>query len=70
MVDSQINRADMWPWLATVYTVLGVVGLWALKAVRSGGWSPRCVRAATALRARAGCTARTGPTLIPGLTSG
>jgi S-DNA-T family DNA segregation ATPase FtsK/SpoIIIE len=39
LVDSQINRADMWPWLATVYTVLGVlgvVGLWALKAVPIG----------------------------------
>jgi len=40
LVDSQVSRADMWPWLATVYTVLGVAGviaLWALKAVRSDG---------------------------------
>jgi S-DNA-T family DNA segregation ATPase FtsK/SpoIIIE len=39
LVDSQINRADMWPWLATIYTVLGVagvVGLWVLKAVPIG----------------------------------
>jgi S-DNA-T family DNA segregation ATPase FtsK/SpoIIIE len=35
LVDSQMSRADMWPWLATVYTVLGVlpaVGIWVLKA--------------------------------------
>ena len=39
LVDSQVGRADMWPWLATVYTVLGVagvVGLWVLKAVPLG----------------------------------
>jgi S-DNA-T family DNA segregation ATPase FtsK/SpoIIIE len=39
LVDSQVTRADMWPWLATVYTVLGVagvVGLWVLKAVPVG----------------------------------
>jgi S-DNA-T family DNA segregation ATPase FtsK/SpoIIIE len=39
LVDSQVSRADMWPWLATVYTVLGilgVVGLWVLKAVPIG----------------------------------
>ena len=39
LVDSQVKRADMWPWLATVYTVLGVagvVGLWVLKAVPLG----------------------------------
>jgi S-DNA-T family DNA segregation ATPase FtsK/SpoIIIE len=39
LVDSQVSRVDMWPWLATVYTVLGVagvVGLWVLKAVPIG----------------------------------
>jgi S-DNA-T family DNA segregation ATPase FtsK/SpoIIIE len=39
LVDSQVNRADMWPWLATVYAVLGVagvVGLWVLKAMPIG----------------------------------
>jgi S-DNA-T family DNA segregation ATPase FtsK/SpoIIIE len=39
LVDSQVKRADMWPWLATVYTVLGVagvVGLWVLKAAPLG----------------------------------
>jgi DNA segregation ATPase FtsK/SpoIIIE, S-DNA-T family len=39
LVDSQVSRADMWPWLAEVYTVLGVagvVGLWVLKAVPLG----------------------------------
>jgi S-DNA-T family DNA segregation ATPase FtsK/SpoIIIE len=40
LVDSQVTQADMWPWLATVYTVLGVagvVGLWVLK-VAPLGW--------------------------------
>ena len=39
LVDSQVSRADMWPWLATVYTVLGVAGvagLWVLKAAPLG----------------------------------
>jgi S-DNA-T family DNA segregation ATPase FtsK/SpoIIIE len=39
LIDSQMSRADMWPWLAEVYTVLGVlgvVGLWVLKAVPLG----------------------------------
>ncbi len=39
LVDCQVKRADMWPWLATVYTVLGmagVVGLLVLKAVPLG----------------------------------
>ncbi|MFY9807826.1 MAG: hypothetical protein WAK86_11255, partial [Pseudonocardiaceae bacterium] len=39
MVDSQVNRADMWPWLATIYTVLGVagvVGLWLVKTAPIG----------------------------------
>jgi DNA segregation ATPase FtsK/SpoIIIE, S-DNA-T family len=39
LVDSQVPRAEMWPWLASVYTVLGVlavVGLWVLKAVPLG----------------------------------
>ena len=39
LVDSRVARADMWAWLATVYTVLGVlgvVGLWVLKAVPIG----------------------------------
>jgi S-DNA-T family DNA segregation ATPase FtsK/SpoIIIE len=39
LVDSQVDRANMWPWLATVYTVLGVagvVGMWVLKAVPIG----------------------------------
>lgn len=39
LIDSQVSRAEMWPWLATVYTVLGVlavVGIWVLKAVPLG----------------------------------
>jgi S-DNA-T family DNA segregation ATPase FtsK/SpoIIIE len=39
LVDSQVDRAAMWPWLAGVYTVLGVtgaVGVWALKAAPLG----------------------------------
>lgn len=39
LIDSQVSRADMWPWLATVYAVLGVAGvvlIWALKAVPVG----------------------------------
>ncbi|MGH3672502.1 MAG: hypothetical protein ACRDSH_18010 [Pseudonocardiaceae bacterium] len=39
LIDSQVSRAEMWPWLATVYTVLGITGLvliWALKAVPVG----------------------------------
>jgi S-DNA-T family DNA segregation ATPase FtsK/SpoIIIE len=39
LIDSQVPRAQMWPWLASVYVVLGglgVVGLWVLKAVPIG----------------------------------
>jgi DNA segregation ATPase FtsK/SpoIIIE, S-DNA-T family len=39
LVDSHVARADMWPWLATVYTVLGVLGIvltWVLKTVPIG----------------------------------
>ncbi|MGH3570887.1 MAG: hypothetical protein ACRDUW_03515 [Pseudonocardiaceae bacterium] len=39
LVDAQVPRADMWPWLASVYTVLGalaVVGVWVLKAAPLG----------------------------------
>ncbi|MBV9060873.1 MAG: hypothetical protein JOZ09_17215 [Pseudonocardiales bacterium] len=39
LIDSQIPRAEMWPWLATVYTVFGVlavVSIWVLKAVPLG----------------------------------
>ena len=39
LVDSQVPRAEMWPWLATVYTVLGVlaaVGVGVLKAAPLG----------------------------------
>jgi DNA segregation ATPase FtsK/SpoIIIE, S-DNA-T family len=39
LVDSQVPRADMWPWLAEVYTVLGMVGavlVWVGKAVPIG----------------------------------
>ncbi|MGH3873499.1 MAG: hypothetical protein ACRDSR_18645 [Pseudonocardiaceae bacterium] len=39
LVDSQVARADMWPWLVTVYTVLGVAGAvlaWACKALPVG----------------------------------
>ena len=39
LVDAQVPRAEMWPWLASVYTVLGalaVVGVWVLKAAPLG----------------------------------
>lgn len=39
LIDSQVSRADMWPWLAEVYTVLGAAGVvltWTLKAVPVG----------------------------------
>ena len=39
LIDSQVSRAEMWPWLAGVYTVLGVLGaaaLWVLKALPLG----------------------------------
>jgi S-DNA-T family DNA segregation ATPase FtsK/SpoIIIE len=39
LIDARAARVDMWPWLATVYTVLGVVGAvlpWLLKAVPVG----------------------------------
>lgn len=39
LVDSQVPRADMWPWLASVYAVLGVLGVvltWVLKTVPLG----------------------------------
>jgi hypothetical protein len=39
LIDSQVSRADMWPWLASVYTVLsalGVVVVWMLKAMLLG----------------------------------
>jgi S-DNA-T family DNA segregation ATPase FtsK/SpoIIIE len=39
LIDSQVSRAQMWPWLASVYVVLGVLGVvgpWLLKAVPLG----------------------------------
>jgi S-DNA-T family DNA segregation ATPase FtsK/SpoIIIE len=39
LIDSQVSRSEMWPWLAGVYTVLGVLGavaLWVLKALPLG----------------------------------
>ncbi|MGB6164407.1 MAG: hypothetical protein WCF33_00715 [Pseudonocardiaceae bacterium] len=39
LVDSQVPRAEMWPWLAGVYTVIGVadaVLVWVCKAVPIG----------------------------------
>jgi S-DNA-T family DNA segregation ATPase FtsK/SpoIIIE len=39
LINTRVARADMWPWLATVYTVLGVTGAvltWILKAVPIG----------------------------------
>jgi S-DNA-T family DNA segregation ATPase FtsK/SpoIIIE len=39
LIDAQVPRASMWPWLASVYTVLGVLALvlpWLLKAVPLG----------------------------------
>ncbi len=39
LIDSQVPRSEMWPWLANVYTVLGVlavVSIWVLKAVPLG----------------------------------
>jgi S-DNA-T family DNA segregation ATPase FtsK/SpoIIIE len=39
LIDSQVPRADMWPWLADLYTVLGMlaaVGLGVLKAAPLG----------------------------------
>jgi S-DNA-T family DNA segregation ATPase FtsK/SpoIIIE len=39
LVDSQMDRSAMWPWLASVYTVLGITGavlVWALKAAPLG----------------------------------
>lgn len=39
ITDARMPRADMWPWLAEVYTVLGVTGMvlsWVVKAVPVG----------------------------------
>jgi len=39
IVNSQVDRADMWPWLAGLYTTLGVLGavlVWVFKAVPVG----------------------------------
>ncbi|MBV9030856.1 MAG: hypothetical protein JO364_11255 [Pseudonocardiales bacterium] len=39
LIDAQVPRAEMWPWLATLYTVLGVLaalGAWLLKAAPMG----------------------------------
>jgi DNA segregation ATPase FtsK/SpoIIIE, S-DNA-T family len=39
LIDAQVPRTQMWPWLASVYTVLGmlgIAGLWLLKAVPIG----------------------------------
>ncbi|MBV9650077.1 MAG: hypothetical protein JO296_08060 [Pseudonocardiales bacterium] len=39
IIDARVPRADMWPWLAEVYTVLGVTGMvlrWVVKAVPVG----------------------------------
>ncbi len=39
LIGSQVSRAEMWPWLATVYTVLGITGVvltWVCKAVPVG----------------------------------
>ena len=52
----------MWPWLASVYMVLGVprgsAACGCSRRCRSAGWSPRSGRAATAPPARAGWFAR------------
>jgi S-DNA-T family DNA segregation ATPase FtsK/SpoIIIE len=40
LIDAQVPRAQMWPWLASLYTVLGVLavlGVWLLK-VAPVGW--------------------------------
>ena len=39
LINTRVARADMWPWLATLYTVLGVTGAvltWILEAVPIG----------------------------------
>jgi S-DNA-T family DNA segregation ATPase FtsK/SpoIIIE len=39
LIDSQVPRADMWPWLAGIYTVIGVLGVavvWVCKAMPVG----------------------------------
>jgi len=39
LIDSQVSRADMWPWLAGVYTVIGLLGVvvvWVCKAMPVG----------------------------------
>lgn len=39
LIDSQVARSDMWPWLASVYTALSAVGVvltWVLKALPVG----------------------------------
>jgi S-DNA-T family DNA segregation ATPase FtsK/SpoIIIE len=39
LIDAQVPHEEMWPWLATLYTVLGVVaalGSWLLKAAPMG----------------------------------
>jgi DNA segregation ATPase FtsK/SpoIIIE, S-DNA-T family len=40
IVNANVDRADMWPWLAGVYTVLGVLGalLWWLLTAAPVGW--------------------------------
>jgi DNA segregation ATPase FtsK/SpoIIIE, S-DNA-T family len=39
LIDAHVARVDMWPWLAEVYTVLGITGvvlMWLLKVVPVG----------------------------------
>ncbi|MBV9012158.1 MAG: hypothetical protein JO272_08915 [Pseudonocardiales bacterium] len=39
LIDSQVSRAQMWPWLASVYTVLGITGvilIWVFKVLPVG----------------------------------
>jgi len=39
LIDAHVARADMWPWLAEVYTALGITGVvlvWVLKAIPVG----------------------------------
>lgn len=39
LIDAHVARSEMWPWLAEVYTVLGIIGvvlIWLLKAVPVG----------------------------------
>ena len=73
LIDSQVSRADMWPWLPAstqCSACLGVAGMWVLKAVPIGWLVAAVWEGRDRPPARAGWSARPGRTPTPGSMSG